>query len=89
MFYGMNMATGEEGYYVYDSVGLTLQRYDNEIITKLNTELQEKENELKTLYISIIILVIFIIFIIVMFSVKNHKIKKTLNLKKDKKESKE
>lgn len=94
LFYGMNMVTGKEEYYVYDSIDQTLQRYDDEIIVKLTANLQEKESELKTLYIVLAVLIVFMIFVIVMFSVKNHKIKKALNItgeknKKGSKESKE
>ena len=42
LFYALNMATGKEDYYLYDSNEQTLQRYDDELITILSKEIQEK-----------------------------------------------
>lgn len=88
LFYGMNMATGKEDYYVYDSLNQTLQRYDNELSMIMHDDLESKDKDINTLYIILAILIIFIIFIIVMFSIKNRKIKKLLNISKDNKEKK-
>lgn len=86
LFLGKNMATGTDGYYLYDSLEQTIQRYDDELIKVLEDDLKEQEGNTKILYIIIAVLVIFMLFVIIVFSVKNSKIKKSLGLKKDKKE---
>jgi len=88
LFYALNMATGKEDYYLYDSNEQTLQRYDDELINVLSKEIQEKEDSAKILYIIIAVLTIFIIVVIVVFSVKNNKIKKSLGLTKEKRSEK-
>lgn len=86
LFYALNMQTGKEDYYLYDSVEQTLQRYDNEVVEVLLEELNEENENTKILYIIIAVLIVFIVIIIVTFSVKNNKIKKALGLNNKKKQ---
>lgn len=85
LFYALNMATGLEDYYLYDSKEQTLQRFDDELINLLEDELIEKDKSVKILYGIIGVLIVFILIIIIVFSKKNNKIKKTLGLTKNKK----
>ena len=41
LLYGMNVATGEQNYYLYESTENTIQIYNREEIDKLNTEIEK------------------------------------------------
>lgn len=86
LFYALNMQTGKEDYYLYDSKEQTLQRFDDELVNVLINEINEEKENSKILYIIIAVLVVFIIVIIITFSAKNNKIKKSLGISKKSKE---
>lgn len=86
LFYALNMQTGKEDYYLYDSKEQTIQRYDDELVNILLEELNEEKENTKILYIIIAVLMVFVIIIIIIFSAKNNKIKKTLEMRKKYKE---
>ena len=66
----MNIETGEEHLYMYDSEENTIQRYNGEEITELNKKLSEY-----TVIITSLALFSFISFIIIIFFIiKNRKI---------------
>ena len=85
LFYALNVQTGKEDFYLYDSIEQTLQRYDDELVNILIDEINEEKENLKILYFVISVLIIFMIIILSVFSAKNNKIKKSLGIGKTKK----
>ena len=77
LLYGINLATGKENYYTYDSKEKTLQIFDKD---KYEDDLKDEETNKYMIYgLSGGILLLFILFVLV--SSKNRKLKKLLNLK--------
>ena len=74
IIYGMNLNTGEISYYTYDSKENTLQRYNNEVLKKI-----EKENKMY-FYISIALgsfcIIELLIMIIILATRSNKNVKK-------------
>lgn len=77
LIYGMNVETGEENIYMYDSKEDTLQIYNTEEITKLN---EDNILYLKVMFGLGILSIILIITIIVILA-KNKKKSKKVNSK--------
>lgn len=77
LLYGINLATGKENYYTYDSKEKTLQIFDKD---KYEDDLKDEETNKYMIYgLSGGILLLFILLVLV--SSKNRKLKKLLNLK--------
>ncbi len=77
LLYGINLATGKENYYTYDSKEKTLQIFDKD---KYEESLKEDETNKYMIYgLSGGILLLFILLVLV--SSKNRKLKKLFNLK--------
>ena len=77
LLYGINLATGKENYYTYDSKEKTLQIFDKD---KYEDNLKNEETNKYMIYgLSGGILLLFILLVLV--SSKNRKLKKLLNLK--------
>lgn len=77
LLYGINLATGKENYYTYDSKEKTLQIFDKD---KYEDDLKDEETNKYMIYgLSGGILLLFILLVLV--SNKNRKLKKLLNLK--------
>ena len=77
LLYGINLATGKENYYTYDSKEKTLQIFDKD---KYEDNLKNEETNKYMIYgLSGGILLLFILIVLV--SSKNRKLKKLLNLK--------
>ena len=77
LLYGINLATGKENYYTYDSKEKTLQIFDKD---KYEDNLKDEETNKYMIYgLSGGILLLFILLVLV--SSKNRKLKKLLNLK--------
>jgi hypothetical protein len=72
IIYGMNVETGDKGFYQYDNIEETFQRFSNDQVVDLNKELDQTK---MILYITLgsiaLILFIALIFLIVMLSKKN------------------
>lgn len=70
LIYGMNIETGEEHLYMYDSEENTIQRYNGEEVNELNKKINDY-----TVIITTLALFSFISFIIIIFFIiKNRKI---------------
>ena len=70
LIYGMNIETGEEHLYMYDSEENTIQRYNGEEVSEINKKLSDY-----TVIITSLALFSFISFIIIIFFIiKNRKI---------------
>ena len=81
LLYGINLATGKENYYTYDSKEKTLQIFDKD---KYEEDLKENDTNKYLIYgLSGVILVLFILLSLI--ASKNNKMKKLLILKDDKK----
>lgn len=84
LIYGMNVATGEEHIYMYDSVENTIQRYYDEEVNKLNKVI----NDYMTIIIGLIIFSSLSLIINIFIIIRNRKITKKIaqfesNLKKE------
>ncbi len=80
LLYGINLETGKKNYYTYDPVEKTLQTFS---LSNYEEKLEGNQNTKNLIYLlSIIILFLFIILIL--FMNKSRKLKKLVNLKKEK-----
>lgn len=84
--YGINLETGKKGFYVYDVVDKTLQRYDESLFNEYN----KKINELKRICIGLLIGISILFIILIMFIMirikknKKRKVKKNQEKKDEK-----
>ncbi|NLM63066.1 MAG: cadherin-like beta sandwich domain-containing protein [Mollicutes bacterium] len=74
LIYGMNVATGEEHIYMYDSVENTIQRYYDEEVNKLNKVI----NDYMTIIIGLIIFSSLSLIINIFIIIRNRKITKKI-----------
>lgn len=80
LVYGINLATGKENYYTYDTSLKTLQIFDKD---KYEARIKEEKTNKYIIYAMSGLVLITIIFLILIIS-KNSKLKKMLSLKNDK-----
>ena len=80
LVYGINLATGKENYYTYDSSLKTLQIFDKD---KYEARIKEEKTNKYIIYAMSGLVLFTIIFLILIIS-KNSKLKKMLSLKNDK-----
>ena len=80
LVYGINLATGKENYYTYDTSLKTLQIFDKD---KYEAGIKEEKTNKYIIYAMSGLVLITIIFLILIIS-KNSKLKKMLSLKNDK-----
>ena len=80
LVYGINLATGKENYYTYDTSLKTLQIFDKD---KYEARIKEEKTNKYIIYAMSGLVLFTIIFLILIIS-KNSKLKKMLSLKNDK-----
>lgn len=80
LVYGINLATGKENYYTYDTSLKTLQIFDKD---KYEAKIKEEKTNKYIIYAMSGLVLFTIIFLILIIS-KNSKLKKMLSLKNDK-----
>lgn len=80
LVYGINLATGKENYYTYDTSLKTLQVFDKD---KYEARIKEEKTNKYIIYAMSGLVLFTIIFLILIIS-KNSKLKKMLSLKNDK-----
>ncbi len=76
LIYGMNIETGEEHLYMYDSDENTIQRYNGEEVNKLN----KKINNYTVIITSLAIFSLISVMLIIFFIIRNKKIIKKIAL---------
>ena len=80
LVYGINLATGKENYYTYDTSLKTLQIFDKD---KYEARIKEEKTNKYIIYAMSGLVLFTIIFLILIIS-KNSKLKKMISLKNDK-----
>lgn len=78
LIYGMNIETGAKGFYQYDNVDHTIQRFDNDQVVKL----QEDYNQIKMILFIVLgifsLIALIVIIILIIKLIKNSKTGKLL-----------
>lgn len=89
LVYGINMATGNEGWYKYDTKESTLQRYENNTEIKLKDDLKQYFIVIVVFGVGLILAIIIAILAVVMANKKIKKAKAFINKNKVANEKKE